>query len=408
MLILFFTCELFIAVFNPVSAVLIEGSWNTKTPMSQDRIDLGIVAVGSKIYAIGGTGIYTGLTGANECYDSVTDRWVTLSSMPTPRLGFAIVAYQGKIYCIGGSNSNGLQSVNEVYDIATDSWSSKMPLPVSEYFIQAHVVDGKIWVVTQQTLYVYDPINDSWINKTSTPTQGLHAFSVVLDNKIIIIDQVAHDSYMQYSWLVFIATMKVMIYDPKIDVWSEGQVSPEYHSSDTDMVRPIVAGATTGDYAPKKIYVIFGGPSDYVYNPAENAWSTITGPSTSVLGYSVAVVDDLLYVFGGLHPHVETLQYVPIGHKNAVPAPEPSTTTKPSSNPTATSPATPTPSNPPVKHTLTYIIIAILATTNGIIAIGYFRLRKNAKNIIGKRYVQYQMYTCTTTCCDLKIFCNFK
>ncbi|MDR2700248.1 MAG: hypothetical protein LBC12_05510 [Nitrososphaerota archaeon] len=384
MLILFFITGLFVTVLSSVLASeLVEDSWNTKTPMKQGRLDLGAVAANGKIYAIGGYADTIGFVGTNERYDPVTDKWVTLTSMPTPRNAFAIVAYQNKIYCIGGG-TNGSLSVNEVYDVTTDSWNTIAPLPVNEYFIQAHIVDGKICVVSQLTLYMYDPVEDSWANKTSTPTQGIHAFSAVVDNKLIIIDQVVQDSYYDYNIVRFIATMKVMIYDPKIDVWTEGQTSPEYYSGGiTDMMRPIVAGATTGVYAPEKIYTILG-TSSYVYDPVENTWTIATGPSTSVTSYGVAVVDDLLYAFGGIHhPHVENIQYVPVGHKNAVPAPTSSVTPEPS-NPNTTVPVTPTP-NPittpeptdPSKPNLIYIItIAVLALTIGTVTISYFYISK--------------------------------
>jgi N-acetylneuraminic acid mutarotase len=170
----------FIVVINPVSAELFENTLTVKTSMSPtERIDFGVVAVEGKIYAIGGSSS----AGRNERYDTVTDTWVTLESMPTVRVGFAIVAYQGKIYCIGGQSRDGVFSVNEVYDIASDSWSTKASLPVEEFFIQAHVVDGEIIVVTNQALYVYDPVDDSWTNKTGTPTQGVHASSVAVDHE---------------------------------------------------------------------------------------------------------------------------------------------------------------------------------------------------------------------------------
>jgi hypothetical protein len=43
------------AVYTSVLALeLVEDSWNAKTPMSQARANLGVVAVEGKIYAIGG------------------------------------------------------------------------------------------------------------------------------------------------------------------------------------------------------------------------------------------------------------------------------------------------------------------------------------------------------------------
>ena len=381
MLILFFISGLFITSVS--ASDLVEGSWTVKAPMQQERLYFGVVVVDGKIYAIGGVSNRAGIVGANERYAPVTDTWVTLTSMPTPRAGFAIVEYQNKIYCIGGYAGRVLLDVNEVYDIATDSWNTKTPIPVNESYIQAHVVDGKIYVVTQQVLYVYDPVEDSWTNKTSIPTQRIHAYSVVVDNKIMIIDQIAQpDVYPDYSNVQVIAMMKVMIYDPKTDVWSEGQTSPEYDNWDHSIMISIVAGTTTGFYAPKRIYFILVTTSIHIYDLVEETWSTTWGPErTEFTGCGVGVVDDILYVIGVSYPsshassyrNVWVMQYVPNGHKNAVPAPEPSNsptspvTTEPT-NPTAT---TSEPTDVP-KPTLTYIIVAVLAVTIITFAMGSF------------------------------------
>jgi len=382
-LLFFFISGLFVIVFNSVSASdLVQDSWNTKTPTSQPRFDLGVVAFDGKIYAIGGNPDAGGFVGTNERYDPKTDTWVTLTSMPTPRIGFAIAAYQGKIYCIGGLNKE-LLNVNEVYDIATDSWNTKTPLPVSEMFVQAHVVDEKIFVITERALYVYDPVEDSWTNKTSTPTQVAHMCSAIVDNKIIIIDQVAQRDYPDFGLTGKVITMKVMIYDPNADVWSEGQESSEYIDS---MIRPRAAGATTGVYVPKKIYILFGF-INHVYDPVEDAWSTIPGPQQEAfIGGGIAVVDDILYVIKGVHyPHNINIQYVPIGHKNAVPAPEPSnSTTQPPDTPEPSNPAalsaTPEQSNPTTSEpTLTYIVIAALTLTTGTVLTSLFLYSKKRK-----------------------------
>ncbi|MDR2707601.1 MAG: hypothetical protein LBB87_02480 [Nitrososphaerota archaeon] len=164
----------FVTVFSAVSASeLVEDSWNTKTPMTQARTGLGVVAVEGKIYAIGG---YTdevypgnGYTGINERYDPQTDTWTTMMPMPTPRRNFAIAAYQGKIYCIGGmspydeTGSPMLCGVTEVYDVATDSWSTKEPIPLSmvgtqSHFVgsvKGHAVNGNIFVIAYSLLYRY-------------------------------------------------------------------------------------------------------------------------------------------------------------------------------------------------------------------------------------------------------------
>jgi N-acetylneuraminic acid mutarotase len=135
----FFISGSFVTVFKPVSASkLVADSWNTKTPMTQARSSLGVIAVDDKIYAIGGQIDAGHYVDTNECYDTKTDTWVTLESMPTPKMRFAIAEYQGKIYCIGGvvdyttwpdgSIFSLIKcSLNEVYNVATDSWSTKAP-----------------------------------------------------------------------------------------------------------------------------------------------------------------------------------------------------------------------------------------------------------------------------------------
>jgi N-acetylneuraminic acid mutarotase len=55
MLIFFFISGLSVTVFSAVYASsLVEDTWHTKTPMSQARDSLSVVAVDGKIYAIGG------------------------------------------------------------------------------------------------------------------------------------------------------------------------------------------------------------------------------------------------------------------------------------------------------------------------------------------------------------------
>ena len=89
------------------------------------------------------------------------------------RMSFAIAVIQGKIYCIGGRNvagdmSGGYTSVNEVYDPVTNSWENKAPMPIANGWIDAKVIDSRIYIKnyipsTSSGLYdVYDPASDTW------------------------------------------------------------------------------------------------------------------------------------------------------------------------------------------------------------------------------------------------------
>jgi len=193
-LLFFFISSSLTVVFNSVSATeLFADSWNTKTPMKQARYGLGVVAVDSKIYAIGGFATDGSVVSVNERYDPNADVWITLESMPTPRAWFAITACQGKIYCVGGTIYDKMERVtfrvNEVYDTVTDSWSTKASLPYKGTNVQANAMDDKIFVIIDgKDLYMYDPVTDLWTKKSDlpeTPTGGSLFVSIVVDGKII-------------------------------------------------------------------------------------------------------------------------------------------------------------------------------------------------------------------------------
>ncbi|MCL2291806.1 MAG: hypothetical protein FWC30_01875 [Candidatus Bathyarchaeota archaeon] len=248
--------------------------------------------------------------------------------MPTSRWAFGITSYQNKIYVIGGCSRNyegvlkDTLDVNEVYDIATDTWETKTPMPTPRGGLCTEVVDGKIyaiggfkpignwfdfdWEDLPPVNEVYDIATDTWSSKTPSYRDILG--SAVIDNKIYVVTQMS----------------LLIVYDVKNDVWSSGVTIPFY-------VRGVV-GATTGELAPKRLYVI-GGYYNLVddrqvdfniqaYDPEAGVW--ITEASMLTCRYSVmgTVVDDCLYVIGGVDTSsdknpVNTVEmYVPQGHKS--------------------------------------------------------------------------------------------
>jgi hypothetical protein len=314
--------------------------------MNQARYSFGVVTVEGKIYAIGG--LYdTGILDTNECYDPVIDTWVTLEPMPTVRQDFAIAVYDGKIYCIGGfiidtSNPSYYEhphrvdfSVNEVYDPTTNSWSTKAPMPVSKPSLQAHVVDGKIFVIAKDdgNLFRYDPATDKWakqasvsISKYSNGSNGYLGFSTILDNKIIV---------LLYKWGY---SSKFLIYNPKTDKWSDKN-APSFMAESSNSSEPVrgrgIIGTTSGVYAPQKVYVfstnIYGSTSNEipVYDPISNTWSAAKGIPTNRSYFGVAVVDDIFYVIGGFiddssaQACATNEQYIPIGYQSTPITPKP-------------------------------------------------------------------------------------
>jgi N-acetylneuraminic acid mutarotase len=295
------------------------------------RSVLGVAAVNGKIYAIGGstasgfapgvpaTAVYAssdvgGFVGTNDEYDPVSNTWTSKKPMPAPRYVFAIAAYQGKIYCIGGRTSSGYTGTNEVYDLATDTWQTKTPMPTAEGWLTANAVNGKIYVMDQSgTNYVYDPAANSWTTKAPVPAAAFGGYaSAVLDKNIYVIGGYSNGSQLN------------MIYNTEADTWSYGAPPPSSHGGGA-------AGATTGEMAPKRIYVLGeianlrqGEEPTFVrvYDPYTDSWTFGADPPTSRYNFGVAVLNDTLYAIGGhtytwpgyYAPVAVNEQYTPVGY----------------------------------------------------------------------------------------------
>jgi N-acetylneuraminic acid mutarotase len=307
-------------------------SWASKASMHAERGRLGVAAVNGKIYAIGGdAGGIIGSIGqykhggtslvvnTTEEYDPATDTWTFKTPMPTQRDHFGVAVYQNKIYCIGGMTPNGETAVNEVYDPATDMWETKAAMPTPGLSSTANIVNGKIYMIG--TIFsgnsqnqVYDPTSDSWTTKTPPPYSIMSAASAVANNKIYVIADnfadVASSSSPPFD------SEFVQMYDPETDNWSFPSPAPSAMLTAT-------AAVTSGINTPKRIY-FFDETGNYVYDLVNNSWTTGVSMPTA-RGYAgAAVIDDVIYVVGGvifppsdygeMRPCAVNEQYTPIGY----------------------------------------------------------------------------------------------
>ncbi len=325
-------------------------SWVTRAPMPTARSDLGTAVVDNKIYAIGGLVLFSQdqeqtqskEVGVNEVYDPTNNSWTERSSMPIPSSDFATAVYQGKIYCIGGGVTNVFnesnqtwesktsEGFNQVYDPSIDKWENKTAMLIPEISSQANVLNGKIYLLggypNASIVEMYNPASDNWTIMTPIPV-GFNGASVVYDNKLYAIGSM--------NW----NQPQTIVYGPQNNSWSI-----EWKSS--DFIGQSIAVATSGTYAPQKIYVLtipIGSPTNTViknkvFDPTNQNWAEGSAvPTTRGRGYSIVIDNDLIYVIGGYssssssyyqNPSITYLatveEYIPYGFSTVPISPSPS------------------------------------------------------------------------------------
>jgi N-acetylneuraminic acid mutarotase len=176
--------------------------WTTGKEIPGGVNHAGFVAVGGKLYIVGGFGENTfSPTGAVRVYDPAARTWRDGATMLTPRGALAVAVVNGKIHAIGGNAVGGASlpphehgapqadnsvGTHEVYDPAADAWTRLAPMPTPRNHLGAAVIAGKIHVVGGRvrgnmeltTHEIYDPAAGSWTAGPPVPT-GRSGIAVV-------------------------------------------------------------------------------------------------------------------------------------------------------------------------------------------------------------------------------------
>ncbi|KAG7588152.1 F-box-like domain superfamily [Arabidopsis suecica] len=158
-------------------------------PRSPSALSLNLVAVGSKIYNIGGS-IYDSTSSSVSILDCWSHTWLKGQSMQVERCRPSASFHDGKIYVTGGYKHYNPSNWIEVFDLKTETWEpllSRAGIYRSLTFLRCHdqtynvVVDGKLYIVGANGL-AYNPKDGTWNNLGSEMDLGSSA--CVIENVI--------------------------------------------------------------------------------------------------------------------------------------------------------------------------------------------------------------------------------
>lgn len=280
--------------------------WSAGPALTQPRWQMQGLAVGGKIWAIGG--YYESGFGADiEIYDPATGTWTILAN-PFSGWGQAFaVASNGKIYAMGGlASCLTLAGTVEEYDPVSAVVTPMANIPVSTYEPGiATSADGKIYVVGGcvpptavndmvgppsylDILQVYDTTSGAWTIKRSMPIQRFGLAAVFgADGKLYAMG--GHGPAGQ-------PVADVHAYDPATDTWTPcGPLpSPRYH------VVGVRAASTGRIFAIGGLSVLAGLTDVDEFDPVANTWSARSGLTQGRWFHGAAALGDTIYVMGGI------------------------------------------------------------------------------------------------------------
>ena len=121
-------------------------SWSAIAPMSHARVGFGLVTVGEKIYAIGGSNDMSDPLTSMEEYNIYTNTWRSLPHMNLKRVWSAYAVANKKIYVIGGGIMGKLYEDVECFDPRSELWASVAPMKERRFDARAIGIASDVFV----------------------------------------------------------------------------------------------------------------------------------------------------------------------------------------------------------------------------------------------------------------------
>lgn len=119
-------------------------------PMKRLRLDSALVAVGKKLYVLGGASEYLSVLDSVECYDVSTNVWSDIEPLLVPTHSHAAAVANNKIYISGGTSSGDtrqLLSSFASFDVETRQWESHHSMFYARRLHDMVAVGNKIFVL---------------------------------------------------------------------------------------------------------------------------------------------------------------------------------------------------------------------------------------------------------------------
>ncbi|UCD37490.1 MAG: hypothetical protein JSW54_11765 [Fidelibacterota bacterium] len=284
------------------------GHWIVRAPMPTTRQELSAVVLTNKIYLVGGMNANGSPMARVEAYDPVTNTWEAKAPLPTPRHHVALTTLGGKLYAVGGVSSTvpiwtGERQVYE-YDPEQDAWRRVTNMPSNRIEPVAIGFEGRIYVIGGRigtsrvaTNEAYDVATGSWRTLAPAPVPISHSAVAAVDSCIYVVG--GRDGMLVEGVYEVVNSRRLQEYHPASDTW---RIPPSMPTARGGLAAAVMDGV---------IYV-FGGENlgsvdvpatvynaTEAYDPLTSSWKILAPMLTPRHGMGAAALDGIIYVIGG-------------------------------------------------------------------------------------------------------------
>lgn len=279
--------------------------WVQGPSLGEPRDEPRVIALGGKIYLIGGTiglemfGDGRNLLDATDQltrFDPRTGRYQELAPLPQPLNHIGATRYRGDIYVLGGYGRLIDAKTRQTfyrYDPRTNRWSRLPDLPVPRAAGAVGILgDRLIWAggarnsVAHSDVFAFDFDSRRWSRLPSMHSRREHVGEAVLDDKLYVFGGRGTET---------LALDTVERFDPATGKWED--LPP----------MPVPSGGLAAVVADGKAFVIGGGNDGaetvsgavQEFDPASGEWTLLPDLRTARHGHGVAAAGEKFWVFGG-------------------------------------------------------------------------------------------------------------
>ena len=269
--------------------------WDERASMPNARNHLAGLALGGRVYAIGGLRGDDEATGNRadvHAYNPITDTWSAVAPLPSARshASYSAFALNGRIVVAGGTGNGNVPLADVVeYDPPTNTWVKLPALPAGRKTPVAAAINGRMVVTTGNASSNATPTSTTWVGTLTGNWETGPALPAALG-------EVAGGVIGNKLYLVGEGSAATLAYDLAAGTWS---------SSTALARRAFVGNHHPAEVLGGKLYLLggLGGGSEgkvQIYDPALNRW-TLGADMPFAAGSSLsAVIGGRIYVAGGI------------------------------------------------------------------------------------------------------------